>query len=363
MATQIKAWQIVAGQLEPIETSLADEGRTEHYDLEEWIASNPAILGSNLTVIGRQVMTRSGPLDLLALDHSGNLVIVELKRDMLPREALVQAIDYASDIATWGVDRIGEVCAKHTGKSLEDQVSEVFPEIDLESLNINETQRILLVGFSIGSALERMIGWLSESYGVGINAIILHYIRTAAGDELLAQTAIISEEVEQERTKRKKFTIEMSDEPGNYEREELEPLLADYLSQDMKSARMIRDVLLPVCLEAQVLSREELKEEIVKHGEEEAKAGYVVSVISGQIGMAKNDFLRQVIAYDYPNDPWEKDNYCLRTEYRVLVGEVLELLNKDAFRDEATGLAEVSAAPPSAPRDEGRTRPTAGVQN
>jgi hypothetical protein len=28
--------------------------------------------------------------------------------------------------------------------------------------------------------------------------------------------------------------------------------------------------------------------------------------------MAKNDFLRQVIGYEYPNYPWEKDNYSIR---------------------------------------------------
>ena len=36
-----------------------------------------------------------------------------------------------------------------------------------------------------------------------------------------------------------------------------------------------------------------------------------------------NDFLRQVIAYEYPNHPWEKDNFSLRPEYRELVEEVI----------------------------------------
>ena len=40
-------------------------------------------------------------------------------------------------------------------------------------------------------------------------------------------------------------------------------------------------------------------------------------------GMAKNDFLRQVIAYEYPRRPWEKDNFAIRPEYQDLVKEVL----------------------------------------
>jgi hypothetical protein len=44
--------------------------------------------------------------------------------------------------------------------------------------------------------------------------------------------------------------------------------------------------------------------------------------------MEKNDFLRQVISYEYPNpnNPWQKDNYGVRDDYRELVKEVLQEL-------------------------------------
>jgi len=80
--------------------------------LETWIASNPAIVSADITFIGRQVITKSGPLDLLGKDNHGNTVVVELKRDMLPREALAQAIDYASDISEWSVERLSETCTQ-----------------------------------------------------------------------------------------------------------------------------------------------------------------------------------------------------------------------------------------------------------
>ncbi len=99
-------------------TTLTDAGRKETHDLEEWIVSNPAIVSADITIIGRQVPTRSGPLDLLAIDKHGNAVIIELKRDKLPREALAQAIDYASDVAEWNVERLGEICSQHTGKNI-----------------------------------------------------------------------------------------------------------------------------------------------------------------------------------------------------------------------------------------------------
>jgi hypothetical protein len=329
MTTEIQTWQIVDGKLKRVETTLADRGRTEVYDLESWVSSNPDIIGEDLIIIGRQIQTKSGPLDLLALDRSGNLVVVELKRDKLPREVLAQAIDYASDISSWSLDRLSEICTKFTGKSLEDCISESFPEENLENLNINSNQRIILVGFAIESSLERMINWLSERYNMDINAVVLHYVVTSSGDEILTKTALISDDVVEERVKQRKFRIPMSDEPGNYEEDELRELLACYLSQDMISARRIRDVLLPVCLASEKVQREQLKEEFVRRGaaEDTTKAGYYLTVISSQIGMEKNDFLRQVIGYEYPTYSWEKDNYFIRSEYQDLVKDVLRQLD------------------------------------
>jgi len=36
MATEIKVWQIESGQLEPLETTMAEAGRTEPEHLEQW---------------------------------------------------------------------------------------------------------------------------------------------------------------------------------------------------------------------------------------------------------------------------------------------------------------------------------------
>jgi len=89
-----------------VESSLTNEGRTEPYELEELIATNPAIIGSDLRIICRQVSTKSGPLDLLAIDKVGNLVIVEFKRDKLLRKVLAQAIDYAIEVCS---EELGEM--------------------------------------------------------------------------------------------------------------------------------------------------------------------------------------------------------------------------------------------------------------
>jgi hypothetical protein len=60
----------------------------------------------------------------------------------------------------------------------------------------------------------------------------------------------------------------------------------------------------------------------------ESQAGYFLALISSQLGFKWNDFLRQVIKYEFPNNKWEKDNFTIRTEYRELVKEVLRNLGK-----------------------------------
>jgi len=331
MGTEIKSWQIIDGKLTPIDTALRNEGRTEPYDLEPWLASNPEIIGTGIMIIGRQVMTRSGPIDLLAIDKSGNTVIIEIKRAELPRESLAQAIDYASNIAEWTVEKLSEVCSEYKKMTLQDAFNEAFPDVDLETVNLNSTQRIILVGFSIEASLERMIEWLSDSYAVNANAVVLSYIKTKGGEELLTKTSIISEEMEQERTrKQKKFEIPMSDDPGTHDVQGLKQMLLDYLSRDKVTNRRMRDILFPALLKTRLVSRDQLKKAFVDFDPsyDESKVGYYLTLVSSQLGMTKNDFLRQVVAYEYPRHHWEKDNFAIRPEHRDLVKEILEKLKE-----------------------------------
>ena len=142
MASEIKTWQIVDGKLVKLASSLASDGRKEKDDLEQWIKSNPQILGDDIVLIGEQVSTSSGPLDFLGIDNNGNTVIVELKRDRLPREALAQAIDYASDVADWDIDHFREICKSFTGQN-----SRIFCRKNLKTYPSMIFQLIQLNGF------------------------------------------------------------------------------------------------------------------------------------------------------------------------------------------------------------------------
>lgn len=64
---------------------------------EEQVFQDMSILNPDWLLIGRQVRTAfDKKIDLLALDASGSVIIIELKRDKTPRDVVAQAIDYAS---------------------------------------------------------------------------------------------------------------------------------------------------------------------------------------------------------------------------------------------------------------------------
>ena len=66
------------------EIDFADFGFKERFDIQEWIESTPEILGEKLLIIAKEKSafhgTRERP-DLIAIDKSGNIVVIELKRD------------------------------------------------------------------------------------------------------------------------------------------------------------------------------------------------------------------------------------------------------------------------------------------
>lgn len=334
MATEIKVWQIENGRLTPIETTMAEAGRTEPQDLEKWIEGNPSILGQDILIIGEQVHTKSGPLDFLGIDKLGNITIIELKRDKIPREALAQAIDYASDIALWDFNKLNEICSKYRNQALDTYINENFGDVNLEDISINQTQRILLVGTYIEESLQRMIEWLSANYDLSINAVIFKYIKAKSGDELIARTMVIPEEVEKERSQKQQRKIPMSDEPGDYEEEELRTLLKTYLSEGRPTPRRVREILLPLCLDHEPIRRDEIKNELIKRKEveDEGKAGTILTTISRELGIKQRDYLRQVIHYDKPN-PWEKENYRIGEKYKGAIKELLTELRPNKRKE------------------------------
>lgn len=70
-------------------------------NLEDWLGANPRLLGDEIMLIGRQVKTDHGDIDLLALDAQGRVVVIELKRGRAPRDTVAQLNSYLTAVHGW----------------------------------------------------------------------------------------------------------------------------------------------------------------------------------------------------------------------------------------------------------------------
>ena len=115
---EIRVWSLsTPGGQKPVVAPVESvaETTTEHL-LEEALTGHPDLLRHYLRLIGRQNETSGGPLDLLGMDEDGRLVVFELKRGQLTRDAVAQAIDYASFLADLESDELCRHIETNAGK-------------------------------------------------------------------------------------------------------------------------------------------------------------------------------------------------------------------------------------------------------
>jgi len=181
------------------ETSFSNENLTEPQNIEIWIRKNPSILseveGEELIIIGEQQASETKKrLDLLGVDKFGNIVIIELKRDLAEEMVENQAITYASSYVYSTFKEVCNIYAKYLEKNKNElKLSEIteFQEFKKEaekslenfcsSINIpddfNKNQRIILVAGNFSKNLLSAVTWLILK-GIKIECIDYHCIKT-----------------------------------------------------------------------------------------------------------------------------------------------------------------------------------------
>ena len=168
---EVKIWSVDGdSNVEP----LASKGETDTESLlEETLVKNPSMLLPGLRLVGRQTPTAGGPLDLLGVDEEGRLVVFELKRGTLSRDAVAQIIDYASDLDAMDMEALASHISKHSGKydiSKIDDFQEWYGR-DLESL---KPLRLFLVGLGVDDRTESMVRFLAQNSEMDISLLTFH---------------------------------------------------------------------------------------------------------------------------------------------------------------------------------------------
>ncbi len=172
MATRMSLWRLNDdGSAVPVpEEELATEEQ-----IESAVESAPELLGIDVLIIGRQVQTSSGTLDLLAIDADAQLVVIENKRNRTPREVLAQVIDYAAWVATLTFAEVEAIYARYKatpGQEGADLAADFEAQFGEQLDTLGDISRMIVVAAHLDDATERMIGFLSESFGVPVNAVL-----------------------------------------------------------------------------------------------------------------------------------------------------------------------------------------------
>ena len=206
MPTQIRIWEIEGDKIVARDNAVFAESHKED-QLENWIEQNPEILGEDLLVIARQlIIPEVGRSDLLCMDSNGKLVIVELKRNLLPRQAVAQGLDYASWLNAASEDEIlgyaNQYLQEQSGDS-ESNLADAFEEKFDTKLPewVCQSHRILLVAAGLDSSAERIINYLAQKQ-IGINAVFFNYCELSDNKQILVRSVLVPESVHPSRPAR-----------------------------------------------------------------------------------------------------------------------------------------------------------------
>ena len=159
---EIKLWRTdVERGLQPLDAVAQLETELQ---LEDILTAHPELLETDLQLVGRQTPAAGGWLDLLGVDRDGRLVIYELKRGALGRDAVTQVLDYASALTEMDLDALAEHIAARSGMGGVQQISD-FTEwcedrfIDLQQLL---PPRMVLVGLGIDETALRIARFIND---------------------------------------------------------------------------------------------------------------------------------------------------------------------------------------------------------
>lgn len=182
---ETKIWKVNHNTLTELNKSNLDYEDRIH----RWIENDIKIILPDAILIGSKIKTdHLKEIDLLAIDSSGDLVIIELKRGNTPRDVIAQTLDYAAWASTLKVDDINSILQKQgRTETIYELLNKNFE--DGEEIEINENQKLLIVASEVDAITERVINYLSTK-GLNINAVTFNYYKDENA-ELVARNFLI----------------------------------------------------------------------------------------------------------------------------------------------------------------------------
>lgn len=168
---------------EPSTVAISPEIEYEQ-QLQSWLASTPEALETGLWIIGYEFPIGANFADLLAVDRMGRLAVIEVKRANATREAVGQALDYASALDLMDDSEIARIVETQAARPEFPQMIDFareraarFPGGAPPPLT---PTRVLLAATSESDGTARILSYLRER-GVEIESVVFEGAFTPKG--------------------------------------------------------------------------------------------------------------------------------------------------------------------------------------
>ena len=160
-------------------TSFGQEGVLERADLQRILRDKPEVLEKGLLIISEEFgnwQDSNRRIDLLALDASGRLVVIELKRGDTGSHMDLQAIRYAAMVANMTYEQVVENFQTYLERratdslevaedAAENKIREHLPNSEDASQPVStEIPRIILASENFSKELTTCVLWLNDSW-------------------------------------------------------------------------------------------------------------------------------------------------------------------------------------------------------
>ncbi|MFE6777004.1 DNA-binding protein [Streptomyces sp. NPDC057702] len=173
-------------------TGLAAESLWERQHLQEWVIAHPRVLGESVLVVTAEYdrwadidgVPARDRLDILGLDATGRLVVVELKRGAADGDVHLQAITYAALVSRFDLDTLAQAhrdFLRRRGQDLDTDACRrrLLDQVDGEwSPELLQRPRQVIIAADFPKRVTHSVVWLSEM-GLDIDLVQVGLWRVA----------------------------------------------------------------------------------------------------------------------------------------------------------------------------------------
>jgi len=177
----VPLYEIDGGRLTSVPTTTyAALGVLERTHLQQFLREDIRVIAGDVLIVAEEFGDWEDArrrIDLLGVDRTGRLVVIELKRTEYGGHVDLQALRYAAMVSTMTFDQLADTFQRyidHTQPDFTEDASERLAEwLGAEDAVLSRDVRIILVSAGFDREITTTVLWLNDVHGLDITCIRL----------------------------------------------------------------------------------------------------------------------------------------------------------------------------------------------